>query len=157
MAQELLINKKITGPPECQRSWWGQAYVMSIISHSVLERIWVKGSYLSKWLPQGKRGPPKESKSRWIEILHGGSQFTLWFLKIKILQNFSDHSEIFFCFTIHKKLNKSCSLKKNFCSWKKKFLVWKKLWKKNLLVGPTVEDFNASWFWLLRGSTLTLW
>ena len=44
--------------------------------HSVLERIWVKGSDLSQWLPQGERGPPKESKSRWIEILHGGSQFT---------------------------------------------------------------------------------
>ena len=44
--------------------------------HSVLERIWIKGSYLSQWLPQGERGPPKESKSRWIEILHGGSQFT---------------------------------------------------------------------------------
>ena len=45
-------------------------------AHSVLERIWVKGSYLSQWLPQGERGPPKESKSRWIEILHGGSQIT---------------------------------------------------------------------------------
>ena len=44
--------------------------------HSVLERIWIKGSYLSQWLPQGERGPPKESKSRWIEIFHGGSQFT---------------------------------------------------------------------------------
>ena len=44
--------------------------------HSVLERIWVKGSYLSKWLLQGERGPPKESKSWWIEILHIGSQFT---------------------------------------------------------------------------------
>ena len=30
------------------------------VVHSVLERIWVKGSYLSKWLPQGERGPPKE-------------------------------------------------------------------------------------------------
>ena len=29
--------------------------------HSVLERIWIKGSYLSQWLPQGERGPPKES------------------------------------------------------------------------------------------------
>ena len=38
--------------------------------HSVLERIWIKGSYLSQWLPQGERGPPKESKSQWIEILH---------------------------------------------------------------------------------------
>ena len=47
-----------------------------VIFHSVLERIWVKGSYLSQWLPQGERGSPKESKSRWIEILHGGSQFT---------------------------------------------------------------------------------
>ena len=47
-----------------------------IILHSVLERIWVKGSYLSKRLPQGERGPPKESKSWWIEILHIESQFT---------------------------------------------------------------------------------
>ena len=44
-----------------------------IIGHSVLERIWIKGSYLSQWLPQGKRGPPKEAKSQWIGILHGGS------------------------------------------------------------------------------------
>ena len=41
--------------------------------HSVLERIWVKGSYLSQWLPQGERGPSKESKSQWIEIFHVGS------------------------------------------------------------------------------------
>ena len=46
---------------------------IELINHSVLERIWVKGFYLSKWLPQGERGPPKESKSRWIEILHVGS------------------------------------------------------------------------------------
>ena len=42
--------------------------------HSVLERIWIKVSYLSQWLPQGERGPPKESKSQWIEILNVGSQ-----------------------------------------------------------------------------------
>ena len=42
--------------------------------HSVLERIWIKGSlYLSQWVPQGERRPPKKSKSWWIEILHGGS------------------------------------------------------------------------------------
>ena len=41
--------------------------------HSVLERIWIKGSNLSQWLPQGERRPPKESKSRWIEIFHSGS------------------------------------------------------------------------------------
>ena len=43
------------------------------IQHSVLERIWVKGSYLSQWLPQGERRPSKKSKSQWIEIFHGGS------------------------------------------------------------------------------------
>ena len=42
-------------------------------THSVLEWIWIKGSYLSQWLPQGERGPLKESKSQWIEIFHGGS------------------------------------------------------------------------------------
>ena len=46
---------------------------LSDFDHSVPKRIWIKGSYLSQWLPQGERGPPKESKSRWIEILHGGS------------------------------------------------------------------------------------
>ena len=24
-------------------------------------------------------------------------------------------------------------------------------------LGPTMEDFNSSWFWLLRGSPFTLW
>ena len=98
-----------------------------LVWHSVPERIWIKGSYLSQWLPQGERGHPKESKSRWIEILHGGSQFTLWFLKIKIFLNFSDHSEIFFCFTIHKKLNKTCSLDNFFLFLKKKVVSQKKI------------------------------
>ena len=49
---------------------WSSMYYV----HSVLERIWIKGSYLCQWLPQGERGPPKESQSQWIEILHVGSQ-----------------------------------------------------------------------------------
>ena len=44
----------------------------------------------------------------------------LTILKKKNFQNFSDRSEIFFCFTILKKLNKSCSLEKNFLFLKKK-------------------------------------
>ena len=103
--------------------------------HIVLERIWVKGSYLSQWLPQGEKGPPKESQSLWIEILHIGSQFTLWFLKIKNFQKFSDHSEFFFCPTIHKKLNKSCFLEKNFLFLKKNFFSLKKNLKKNFVSG----------------------
>ena len=125
--------------------------------HSVLELIWIKGSYLSQWLPpQGGRGPLKESKSRWIEIFHRGSQFTLWFLKIKIFQKFSDHSKFFFALKYIKNWTKVVPWKKNFVP-EKKILSLKKTLKKNLLVGPTVEDFNASWFWLLRGSPFTLW
>ena len=40
---------------------------------------------------------------------------------------FSDCSEIFFCFIIRKKLNKSCSLKKIFLFLKKKVVSLKKL------------------------------
>ena len=42
------------------KKYYVNSYVLGL--HSVLERIWVKGSYLSQWLPQGERGPPKESK-----------------------------------------------------------------------------------------------
>ena len=42
-------------------------------------------------------------------------------------QKTSDHSEIIFCFTIHKKLNKSCSLEKIFLFLKKNFVSLKKL------------------------------
>ena len=41
-------------------------------------------------------------------------------------QKFSDRSEIFFCFPIHKKLNKSCSLNKIFLFLKKKVVSLKK-------------------------------
>ena len=41
--------------------------------HSVLEWIWIKGSYPSQWLPNGEREPPKsknhdELKPRWVPI-----------------------------------------------------------------------------------------
>ena len=79
---------------------------------------------------------PKESKSPWIEILHGGSQFTLWFLKIKLFQKFSDHSEIFFCLTIHKKLNKSYTLDKIYLFLKKKIVSVKKTYFENFSMFP---------------------
>ena len=87
-----------------------------LTSHSVPEWIWIKGSYLSQWPPQGERGPPKESKSQWIEILHGGSQFTLWFLKIK---NFRITPKFFFALQYIKNWTKVVPWKKIFCSWKK--------------------------------------
>ena len=64
--------------------------------HSVPEWIWIKGSYLSQWLPQGERGSPKESKSRWIEILHGGSRFTLWFCENQKISKIFGSLQIFF-------------------------------------------------------------
>ena len=47
-------------------------------------------------------------------------------LKKKILQKFSDRFEFFFCFAIHKKWNKSCSLDKFFLFLKKKVVSLKK-------------------------------
>ena len=117
------------------------------ILHSVLERIWIKCSYVSQWLPQGERGPSKESKSRWIKILHGGSRFTLWFLKIKI---FRITPKLFFALQYIKNWTKVVPWNFFFVP-EKKLLVQKKLWNFFLLLGPTVEDFNSSWFWLLRG------
>ena len=113
-----------------------------IYPHSVPEWIWIKGSYLSQWQPQGERGPPKGSKSQWIEILHGGSQFTLWFLKIEKFQKFSDRSKNFFCCTIHKKLNKSCSLENFFLFLKKIFFSLKKTLKKNFVTGTHHGGFQ---------------
>ena len=95
--------------------------------HSVPEQIWIKGSYPSKWLPHGERGPLKKSKSRWIEILHGGSQFTLWFLKIK---NFRITPKFFFALQYIKNWTKVVSWKKFFCSWKKNCWSEKKFEKK---------------------------
>ena len=45
------------------------------------------------------------------------------FFKKYFFQTFSDRSKFFFCFTTHKKLNKSCSLDKIFLFLKKKLLV----------------------------------
>ena len=87
--------------------------------HSVLERIRIKSSYLSQWLPQGERGPPKESKSRWIEIFHGGCQFILWFLKIKNSKFFGSLWFFFFALQYIKNWTKVVS-------WKKKFVPEKK-------------------------------
>ena len=74
----MVESKDGVGLETAQRCVWTWSRSVTIklfvvCRHSVLERIWVKGSYLSQWLPQGERGPPKESKSRCIEILHVGS------------------------------------------------------------------------------------
>ena len=69
-------------------------------------------------------------------------QIYLMIFEIKKFQKFSDHSEIFFCFTIHKKLNKSCSLKKKFCSWKKN-LSLKKTLKKKFVSGTHHGGFQC--------------
>ena len=47
--------------------------------------------------------------------------------KYIIFQKFLNRSKFFFGFTIHKKLNKSCSLEFFFCSWKKNCLSEKTL------------------------------
>ena len=78
------------------------------VPHSVLERIWIKGSYLSQWLPQGERWPPKESKSWCIEILHGQEQF---FFKEQFLFSF-------LCIVKPKKISERSKI-----FWKKKIFL----------------------------------
>ena len=48
----------------------------------------------------------------------------------------------FFCLTIHKKLNKSCSLEFFFVSEKKEKLVQKKTLKKKIVSGTQREGFQ---------------
>ena len=59
-----------------------------------------------------------------------------------IFQKFSNRSEIFFCFTIHKKLNQSCSLKKKILFLKKKILSLKKTLKKKIVSGTHRGGFQ---------------
>ena len=78
-------------------------------------------------------------------------------MKNKNFQKFSDHSEFFFCFSIHKKLNKSCSLDKIFLFLKKKIvslkktsfeILWSEVWNVGfqlmLILGILCRYFNAS-------------
>ena len=65
------------------------------------------------------------------------------FGKSQNFQKFSDHSEIFFCFTILKKLNKSCSLEKIFLFLKKKIFSLKKTWKKKIVSGTHRGGFQC--------------
>ena len=65
--------------------------------------------------------------------------------KNKKFQKISDHSEIFFCFSIHKKLNKSCSLDKLFLFLKKKIVSLK---KSSTLAKRHFLDF--SWVFLTK-------
>ena len=69
IVQEGLENKKL----KLLQASLARGNLFEVATHSVLERIWVKCSDLSQWVSQGARGPPKESKSRWIEIFRGGA------------------------------------------------------------------------------------
>ena len=82
--------------------------------HSVLEWIWIKGSYLSQWLPQGERDPLRSQNHYELKSSTLGPNLLNDFWKSKI---FGSLRNFFFCFRIHKKLNKSW--KKIFCCRKK--------------------------------------
>ena len=128
----------------------------SLSTHSVLERIWIKGSYQSQWLPQGKGDPLRSQNHDKLKSSTVGPNLPYDFWKSKFFTIFRITPKFFFALQYIKNWIRVVPWKKNFCSWKKKFSL-KKTLKKNLLVGPNVEDFNSSWFWLLRGSPFTLW
>ena len=77
-------------------------------------------------------------KSAWIEILP--FRRFLWSKFSKIFGSL----QIFFCFTIHKKLNKSCSLENFFLFLKKKIVSLKKTLKKNFVSGTHRGGFQFS-------------
>ena len=108
--------------------------------HSVLERFWMKGSYLSQWLPQSERRPPKESKSRWN--LPRWVPITIFF-----------QTNNFFSAT-KKNCNTFCSVS-YVLQRKKKYRVIRKgliffFQKSFSKLGPTAVDFNSMWFLLLH-------
>ena len=83
-----------------------------------------KEQLLFSFLCIGKQKKNSErSKNFWKKIF---LKIYLAILQKKIFQNFSDRSEIIFCFPIHKKLNKSWSLNKIFLFLKKKVVSLKK-------------------------------
>ena len=82
------------------------------------------------------------------KFLERSENFWKIFFFLKLLSKFSkkiflDHSEIFFCFTIHKKLNKSCSLEKNFLFLKKKVGSLKKNFFFFFLKRTHIWHFNS--------------
>ena len=87
-------------------------------------------------------------------------------------EKFSDHSYFFFCFTIHKKLNKSCSLENFFLFLKKKFsslkkttfeMLWSEIWKGGfqlmLILDPKIffKFLEISILWLPHFYSDWLW
>ena len=94
-----------------------------------------------------------------------GGFFEVNFQKWKFSKIFG--SEIFFCFTIHKKLNKSCSLDKIFLFLKKKIvslkktsfeILWSGVWKGGfqlmLILGLLGMYFDAAVVFVMKSSLL---
>ena len=74
---------------------------------------------------------------------------------MRILKKISNRSEIFFCFTIHKKLNKSCSLEKKLLL-KKKFLSLKKTSFENFITVVRKGGFQFLWIMVLYNAALVV-
>ena len=87
--------------------------------HSVLERIWIKGSYLSQWLPQGERGPLRSQNHDELKSSTVGPNLPYDFWKSKIFKNFRITPKFFFALQYIKNWTKVVPWKKFFCSWKK--------------------------------------
>ena len=71
-----------------------------------------------------------------------GPDLSYDFAKIKKFQKFSDHSKNIFCFTIPKKLNKSCSLENFFFVLKKNIVSLKKTLEKKIVSGTQRGGFQ---------------
>ena len=102
------------------------------------EPIWIKVSGWWQIPPQHQITYLGGPESASIEIPPFRPFLWSKFSKIKYFKKFRIAPNFFFCFTIHKKLNKSCSLNKIFLFLKKKIVSLKKtsseiLWSERLL------------------------
>ena len=89
-----------------------------IMLHSVLERIWIKGSYLSQWLPQGERGPLRSQNHDELKSSTVGPNLLNDFWKSKNFKKFRITLKFFFALQYIKNWIKVVPWKIFFCSWK---------------------------------------
>ena len=104
--------------------------VIHVSFHSVLERIWITGSYLSQWLPQGERRPLRSQNHDELKSSMVSPTLLNDFWKPKIF----GHSDFFFALQYIKTLQK-LSLEKIFFVPEKKIISLKKTLNKNFVSG----------------------
>ena len=126
----------------CYRSGKVPSHSMATANLKKSEEFMTNTTAASKYIPRRPR-----ISINWNPTFQ--SFFEVNFLKLKFSKIFGSLRN-FFCFTIHKKLNKSCSLKKYFLALKKNSFetLWSEVWKVGfqfmLILGLLGMYFDAA-------------